>query len=234
MKITLVGHSTLLIEMGQTRVLTDPYFGAGNTAYERLTPPAQPASSLPKVDMVLVSHLHWDHIDLDYLRSLGEDVPITTSIPNRGFLRLTGIKNVQSLPLWQPRPLNDIRLIAVPALHPVPAIGFILQSDTEQVYFAGDTYYGPFMSELGRKFQIDVALLPVTTYRIPMTMGEKSAVLAVQSICPGVVIPIHLGIQPRIPLMRTNDTPEGFKSRVKASGLKSEVVILQPGQCWEG
>lgn len=234
MKITLVGHSTVLIEMGHTRILTDPYFGMGNSAYERLTPASQPSSSLPKVDLVLVSHLHWDHIDLEYFHSLGDEVPIGASIPNRGILRLMGLKNVVSLPLWQVKQYNDLRLIAVPALHPVPAVGFILQCGEEQVYFAGDTYYGPFMNELGRNFQIDVALLPVTTYRIPMTMGEKSAVMAVQAICPGVVIPIHLGIQPRTPLMRTGDTPEGFKRRVKASGLKSEVVILQPGQCWEG
>ncbi len=98
---------------------------------------------------------------------------------------------------------------------------------------AGDTYHGPFMAEIGRRFRIDVALLPVTTYRIPMTMGEKSAVLAARDLNPATVIPIHLGLRPRSPLLRTRQTPQGFERRLRQAGLDTPVVHLAAGASWE-
>jgi Beta-lactamase superfamily domain len=98
---------------------------------------------------------------------------------------------------------------------------------------AGDTYHGPFMAEIGRRFRIDVALLPVTTYRIPMTMGEKSAVLAARDLNPATVIPIHLGVRPRSPLLRTRQTPLGFESRLREAGLDTRLVCLDDGGSWE-
>ena len=108
--------------------------------------------------------------------------------------------------------------------------GFIITSEGKQVYFAGDTFYAPFMAEVGRRFKLDVALIPVTTFRIPMTMGEKQAVRAVQELKPRLVIPIHLGVQPRSPLLRTNHTPEGFIRRLREAGLETDVALLQIGE----
>ena len=74
--------------------------------------------------------------------------------------------------------------------------------------------------------------MPVTTFRIPMTMGEKSAMQAVQALRSKTVIPIHLRIQPCSPILRTGQTPEGFTRRVRDAGLKAEVVILREGESW--
>lgn len=89
------------------------------------------------------------------------------------------------------------------------------------------------MKEIGRHFAIDVALLPVTTFRIPTSMGEKSAVRAVHDLAPQVVVPIHPGIEPRAPVLRTGDTPEGFAKRVREAKLEAEVCILREGESWE-
>jgi hypothetical protein len=124
-------------------------------------------------------------------------------------------------------------ITAVPATHLARTTGFVAQTETTRVCFAGDTYYRPYMAEIGRRFQIDVALLPVTTYRLPMTMGEKGAALAARDLGCGVVIPIHLGVQPRSPLLRTRQTPEGFERRLRAADLETEVVMLAPGDSWE-
>jgi len=75
-------------------------------------------------------------------------------------------------------------------------------------------------------------LIPVTTFRIPMTMGEKQAVEAVRLLAPQVVIPIHLGIIPRSPLMRTSHSPGGFRERARQAGLSANIVILQEGESW--
>src|SRR5271157_6020805 len=77
MKITMIGHSTVLIEAAGKRVLTDPYFGLrGNPAYARVRPPARSREELTDVDLVLISHNHWDHTDRKFLRMLPPSAPV--------------------------------------------------------------------------------------------------------------------------------------------------------------
>jgi L-ascorbate metabolism protein UlaG (beta-lactamase superfamily) len=133
---------------------------------------------------------------------------------------------------WEKRRFGSLTVTAVPALHLAVTTGYVLESDGRSVYFAGDTYYGPFIKELGQRFRLAVALMPVTTFRIPMTMGEKAALRAVQDLRPSVVVPIHLGVRPRSPLLRTSHTPESFSRRVSEAGLEVETVILREGDSW--
>jgi L-ascorbate metabolism protein UlaG (beta-lactamase superfamily) len=121
----------------------------------------------------------------------------------------------------------------VPASHVTITRGFVIEAVDKKIYFAGDTYYRGFMKEIGKRFMLDLALLPVTTFRIPMTMGEKRAVRAVQALSPKTVIPIHSGIIPRSPLLRTNQSAEGFTKRLRDAGLSTEVRILHEGESWE-
>ena len=143
-----------------------------------------------------------------------------------------GGRNVTGIKKWDSISLGEITITAVPALHLTATVGYVLQSENKQVYFAGDTFYRPFMQDIGGRFQLDVALMPVTTYRIPMTMGEKQAVQAVQALKPAVVIPIHLGLKPRSPLLRTAQTPEHFAQRLEETGTTSKVVILREGESY--
>lgn len=147
--------------------------------------------------------------------------------------RLKGARNVIGLGKWEQKQFGAIRVTAVPAAHVAITRGFVIEAEDKKIYFAGDTYYRGFMKEIGTKFTLDVALLPVTTYRVPMTMGEKNAARAVEALSPKTVIPIHLGIIPRNPLLRTHDTPEGFMKRLRDAGLNTEVKILREGEYWE-
>jgi len=231
MKVTMIGHSTVLIETDGKRILTDPYFSLwGNPAYKRVAPPAMTREQLKDVDLVLVSHNHFDHTDPRFFRSLASDVPVVAPRASSWVTRLKGARNVIGLGKWEVKQLGAIRVTAVPARHITVTRGFVVQAEGKSIYFAGDTYYREFMMEIGKKFSLDLALMPVTTFRIPLTMGETSAVKAVRDLSPKVVIPIHLGIQPRSPLMRTGQTPEGFRKRCQDAGLNVEVRILREGE----
>jgi L-ascorbate metabolism protein UlaG (beta-lactamase superfamily) len=233
MRITLIGHSTVLLEMGGQRVLTDPYFGRrGNPAYARLTPPARRRDELQDVDLVLVSHNHWDHTDRRYFRGLPETVPVLAPHGASWVTRLKGASNAAGIRPWDQRRFGALTVTAVPALHLARTVGYVVGDGERQVYFAGDTYHRPFLAEIGRRFDLDVALMPVTTYRIPMTMGEKGAVEAARDLGAPVVMPIHLGIQPRSPLLRTGQSPQGFARRLGEAGLAAEVVLLGEGESW--
>ena len=234
MQVTLIGHSTVLLEMDGARILTDPYFGTwGNPAYRRLTPPALPREDLKDVDLVLVSHNHFDHTDRQYFSALPGHVPVVAPARVKWLIKLRGARNVRGMRAWEAQRFDSVEVTAVPALHMAVTLGFVIRCGGEQVYFAGDTFYRPFMAEIGKRFQLDLALIPVTTFRIPMTMGEKGAVRAVQELKPSTVIPIHLGLQPRSPLMRTGHSPEGFRSRLREAGIDTTVAILGEGERWQ-
>lgn len=230
----MIGHCTVLIETNGKRIITDPYFGQqGNLIYKRLAPSARTRESLKDVDVVLISHNHWDHIDPKYFRLLPSSVPVIAPKLTTWKTKLHGAKNVTGVSTWETWYLEKLAVTAVPALHITVAAGYVIQSEGKQVYFAGDTYYHPFMKKIGQRFQLDIALLPVTSYRIPMTMGEKGAVRAVEVLSPKVVIPIHKAIIPRLALMRTHHTLEGFQQRVQKTKLECNTVILQEEQSWE-
>jgi L-ascorbate metabolism protein UlaG (beta-lactamase superfamily) len=234
MRITMIGHSTILIETGATRLLTDPYFGTlGHIAYARTSQPALGRDEIGRLDGVLVSHGHWDHTDRQFFRNHAPGVPVLLPSGTSTLMRLKGVRTPVPVRTWQSRRLGDAVVTAVPALHLARTAGWVVQTDEACLYFAGDTYYRPFMAEIGRRFPIDAALMPVSTYRIPMTMGEKAAVKAAGDLGAATVVPIHLGVQPRSPLLRTRQSPEGFERRLRGSGLPTRVVHLANGESWE-
>lgn len=232
MKITLIGHDTLLFETGGCKIVTDPYFGTwGNLAYSRTTRPSCTRQDLSRVDAVLVSHDHWDHTDSAYFRLIG-DTPVVVPRLTRWMYRLMGCRNTIPLDTWDDLELGPVTITAVPAIHGTVSQGYVIQAEGKNVYFAGDTFHRPFMADIAHRFQLDAALIPVTTFRLPMTMNEKQAVHAVQDLNPKVVLPIHLALRPRSIFNRTGDTAEHFAERLKEKGSSTPVVILKPGESY--
>jgi L-ascorbate metabolism protein UlaG (beta-lactamase superfamily) len=233
MKILMVGHSTVLIEVWGQKILTDPYFGTdGSLFYERIAPPALPREAFGDVNLVLLSHNHWDHVDSNLFHLLSPEVPTVT--PARA-LRTTlrqGAKHVIGLKVWEDQSFGGIRITAVPALHDAIAVGFVLETREGQLYFSGDTYYHSFMKRIGKRWKLDVALMPVANTGLPFTMGQRGAVKAIQDLSPKVVIPIHMGMKLRFSYLRTTEMAEGFARRVREENLATRVVILRDGEVW--
>jgi len=230
----MVGHSTVLIETAGKKILTDPYFSInGNPAYRRLAPPSDSREAFMEIDMVLLSHNHWDHVDSRFFHQLSPRVPVYCPRLAVPFARLLGVQNAIGLNAWQSIETDSVKITAVPAVHLAFTIGFVIQSEGKQIYFAGDTYYSPFMREIGSSFHLDAALMPVTTFNPPMTMGEQDAVHAVEDLAPLTIIPIHLGITPRPPFLRSRQTPESFEEQLHIAGLATHVVLLNNGETWD-
>jgi L-ascorbate metabolism protein UlaG (beta-lactamase superfamily) len=230
----MIGHSTVLFDGAGTRLLTDPYFSSvGHLAYARKNPPALTREEARDVDGVVVSHSHWDHTDRRFFRSLDASVPVIAPAGTSLVLRLKGVQNLVEVKPWEKRTIGAAIITAVPATHLARSLGYVVEMDGMCAYFAGDTYHRPFMKEIGRRFRIDVALMPVATFRIPPTMGESGAAATVRDLRPNTVIPIHDGIQPRSLLLRTRQTPATFARRIAAEGLDTRVVHLREGEQWE-
>jgi L-ascorbate metabolism protein UlaG (beta-lactamase superfamily) len=232
MRITMIGHSSVLLESNGQRILTDPWFGTwGNLAYARTAPASVKADELRNVDVVLISHHHWDHMDTRFVRSLPSTTTVMTSAASAVMCRA---RNATTLEKWQTTSAGAFNITAVPAIHLAFApLGFVIEAEGRAIYFAGDTYFGDFMNRIGSQFALDVALMPVTSFRIKPTMGEDGALRAAEALRARTIIPIHLGISPRSPLLRSKETPERFSDRLKAKGVNSEVRVLREGESFE-
>jgi len=243
-----VGHATVLIAVDRFRVLTDPILTSRVVHLRRRVPPPE----LERVDVVLISHLHMDHLHLRSLRTVVEGVRV---VAPRGSARL-----FRSLPIAQLDEVVDGDVVTLRAESDVaPAIeariveadhsnsrgphsrrvaepvGYIVSTGDRAVYFAGDTDLFDAMRDFP---PIDIALLPIWGWG--PTLGERHldprrAATATHWIDPRHVVPIHWGtytpITPRRGTPAWIENPLGaFRAELDALGLGDRLVALRPGE----
>jgi L-ascorbate metabolism protein UlaG (beta-lactamase superfamily) len=217
LRVTMVNHATVLLQMDSLNILTDPVWSAkvgleGQFGVRRHRPPGIPFDSLPRIDIVLVSHDHYDHMDLPSLRRLQQRYHprIITGLGNPGYLATQGIQGAEQLDWWQSASLaRGVRLTAVPARHWSGRTlgdryerlweGFVIEGARDTVYFAGDTGWGRMYRELHARWsRFTLALLPVAPFRPRWYMARKhlspdDAVRVAIETRSAMVIPIHWG-----------------------------------------
>jgi L-ascorbate metabolism protein UlaG (beta-lactamase superfamily) len=227
----------VLVEHGGVRLLTDPVLRARLAHLRRHAPaPEVPAG----VDAVLLSHLHYDHLDLPSLNLLPSDVRVLAPAGAGALLGPAGIRHVEELVPGDVTDAGGLRIEATPAEHddrrrPLGAratpIGFVVRG-RPSVYFAGDTGMFPGMAELA---PVDVALLPVAGWGPklgPGHMDSEDAAQAAALLRPGVAVPIHWGtLHPRGRRRGTwfHAPPHEFAARVAELAPDVDVRILEPG-----
>ncbi len=218
MRITMVNHSTLLIQVQGVNLLTDPTWSEstgpfGRTGPSRYRDPGIAFDTLPPIDVVFVSHSHYDHMDLPTLERLNEThQPLfIVGLGNAGNLAKVGIDNVIELDWWQSMPLNDSLLLTMtPAEHWSKRSlldtnrtlwgSFVLQTGSEAiVFFAGDTGSGEHFKQIYDRFgAVQVALMPIGAYLPRWFMRDNhlspaEALDAAATLQSDVMIPMHFG-----------------------------------------
>ena len=180
--ITWIGHATLLVQLDGLSVLTDPQWSdrAGPTLWlgpRRLGPPGLAFESLPRIDVVVISHDHFDHLDLPTVRRLAatHDPLFLVPLGLRAWFRDNGMSHVEELDWWQERQYRGVRFVCVPAQHfsqrsfwdgnrRLWASWAIVGRD-RRLYFGGDTGYFAGFREAGRRLgPFDVAALAIGAY----------------------------------------------------------------------
>lgn len=241
-RIVFLGHATVLIELGGVRLLTDPVL-LGRVAHLRRQVPPPVPSALERVDAVLISHLHHDHLDLASLRRLGEETPVVVPAGAAEWLRRRGFRRVTELEVGQSASFGGVEVQAVPAHHDArrpgapraPALGYLLRG-RQKVYFAGDTGLFDAMSDIAPA--LDVALLPVAGWgsRLgPGHMGPRDAAIAAAMLSPRIAIPIHWGTLRPIGTgargrAQLADPPRLFAEQTAVTAPQVRVTVLAPGQ----
>ncbi len=233
MKIIYIGHSTLLIEDNGFNILTDPFFSSNFSGMKRKLLPSMPVEQLPKIDLILISHTHPDHCDYDTLSKMDKSITVMMPPKTSSKVRKMGFR-VIGLDCWESKNINQYKINAVPAKHQGKCTGFVLEGN-KTIYFAGDTFFIPSMTEISKKYKLDVTFLPIGGNRFfgfKMIMDPQDAVLATKELKSKVVIPIHFGTFGKIPLMFSmNGSPSDFISNIKDDIIKNSIKVLNVGQC---
>ncbi|GAA1566481.1 MULTISPECIES: MBL fold metallo-hydrolase [Kribbella] len=173
--VTRIGHACQLIEIGDRRILTDPWFTQTATYYqgERV---ASQVADLGRIDAVVVSHEHYDHCDLDALVDGGFDlgVPLVGPGTVAAIARNKGFRDVRAIEAWEATAVGDVRVTAAPGKHGVHEITFVIQSGGRTVYFGGDSLRVPELDTIPERFgRIDLAILPTNGLCIrPMNLEQ--------------------------------------------------------------
>jgi L-ascorbate metabolism protein UlaG (beta-lactamase superfamily) len=244
--LTYLGHATVLLEIEGTQVITDPVLRQGATFLRRV-PGAADLRSYTDADIVLISHLHHDHLDLPSLRLMRDDCVIVVPLGAGDWLRRKGFDVVVELEPGQTLTHGSMTVTATFADHSgrreplgptALAVGYLIESGPALVYFAGDTDLFDGMRTLTEPGRLDVALLPVWGWGPnlgPGHLNPERAAEAVEMLQPRYAVPIHWGtLSPagmhRMPLSRIYDPPHEFAHAVNSLGLAVEVLVTQPGE----
>jgi len=247
LRVTWLGHSTVLIEIGGLRVLTDPVWGARasptqHAGPKRFQPVPVPISALPPIDLVIVSHDHYDHLDYPTIRQLRKrDVPFVTSLGVGEHLEAWGVRpeRIVELDWWESHSLPGSELIVTAApsqhfsgrgLHDRNATSWssmAIRSQRHAVFFSGDTgltsEYQAIRERLG---PFDLVMLEVGAFHPAwgdVHLGPDNALKALRLLGGGAFLPVHWGTFNLA--MHAWDQPA---EALLESGCRMDVHLLMP------
>ncbi len=235
MRVTMIGHSTLLIEAGQERIVTDPFFtSAPRSVTVRTSPPSMTGEeAAATATLVLVSHNHPDHCDPSFFAALDPSVPVV--IP-KGMEWPAGMEapgNVVELEEWETQQIGTVTVSATPAEHVPVCCGFVIKAEKRRLYFAGDTKAAAFMRQIATELPVEIAVLPIRCARLGPGITAGTIVETVEMLDVDRVIAMHLHVRAKggplanikHPASRVGDTVREWKPGVRFNAPKAGTVI---------
>jgi N-acyl-phosphatidylethanolamine-hydrolysing phospholipase D len=260
---TWVGHSTALVQLGGLNVLTDPMWSERASPLpwigpRRWVPPGVALEALPPIDLVLLSHDHYDHLDARTVRALAGQYPeahwlVPTGVAS--LVRRLGAQRISELGWWDEVTVGPARVACTPAQHfsgrglrdrmRTLWCGWIVRAGGESLCFAGDTGYHPAFLDIGERYgPFDLSLLPIGAYEPrwfmrPVHMSPEEAVRAFRDLNRGTSAdprrhPIALGIHWgtfKLTDEPMDEPPHRTRTAWRAAGLPDDALwVLKHGE----
>jgi len=252
--LTWIGHSSLLVRIRGKTILTDPVFSKRASPFSligprRIVPPAFALNELPEIDFVVISHSHYDHLDLKTVRYLATRNKTTTFFVPLGLKKLlesVGATEVFELDWWDQVQTDDLTFIATPAHHWSARTFFdrnktlwsswMITSENFKFFFAGDTGYSSDFKEIKKNLgSPDVAAIPIGAYAPRAFMkgnhvNPTEAVNIFQDLQAKTAIAIHWGTF-KLSTEPLREPPEKLRSELERRNIKPDrFIILNHGE----
>jgi L-ascorbate metabolism protein UlaG (beta-lactamase superfamily) len=247
--VTFIGHSSFFLQIGGRNVVVDPNFAQWLFVLKRLRRPGLRIKDLPAIDLVLVTHAHFDHLHRPSLRAIAR---ATHRIAGRGpvivvprnvsdLVRDLGFRKIVELDWWQEYRHETVTITHTPSRHWGARVikdmhrgygGYVIRSHKHSVYHAGDTAYFEGFREIGDRLAPELALLPIGAYEPPsfrqVHTSPADAVQAFLDLGSRWMVPMHYGSF-RLSHEPVDEPPRFLGREANKWGVRNRVFVLKEG-----
>ena len=247
--LTFIGHSSFFLQMAGRNLLLDPNFARWLFVLKRLRQPGVRVQDLPPIDLVLVTHAHFDHLHRPSLRAIvshnrrryGRTPGIVLPRNVSDLVSDLGFREIIELDWWEESHFGNVTITHVPSRHWGARVlrdqhrgfgGYVLHSRHDSLYHAGDTAYFPGFSEIGERLRPQLALLPIGAYDPPafrnVHASPADAVRAFLDLRARWLIPMHYGSF-RLSHEPLDEPLRLLAQEARAAGVQHRLLVLQEG-----
>ena len=239
--VTWIGHASFLIQFSDLNVLVDPNFANWLFLLKRIKRAGLRLQDLPKIDLVLLTHAHFDHFHKPTLRKLPQP---KIGIMPRGvgeLARNLGFSRVIELAWWESFSQGDWKVTFTPSKHWGARTlrdahrgygGFVLEHQGRKIYHAGDSAYFDGFAEIGKKLRPEIALLPIGAYHPEsfrsVHMGPDEAVRAFKDLRAKILVPMHYGAF-KLSFEAMDEPPRLLREIVAQQKLRKHLKMREEG-----
>ena len=247
--VTFIGHASFFVQIGGQNVVIDPNFARWLFVLKRLRKPGLRIEDLPAIDLVLVTHAHFDHLHRPSLRAIVQQTlrkrgkAPTIVVPHHVFDLVSdlGFHEIVELDWWKNLQHGDLTITHVPSRHWGARIlkdshrgygGYVLHAGKHSVYHAGDTAYFSGFREIGKRLAPELALLPIGAYNPPqfrnVHTSPADATRAFLDLNSRWMVPMHYGTF-RLSHEPVDEPLQLLAQEAQAAGTKDKVVVMEEG-----
>ena len=238
--VTWIGHATFLVQMHGVNILIDPNWALWHSIFKRVRRPGIALQELPPIDLIMVSHAHYDHLHLKSLAEIANGQPILMPRRVSPLVRRLDLEPVE-MDWWDNIEVDGVKITFTPARHWGARYvhdlhrgfgGFTLTIGNRTLYHCGDSAYFEGFKEIGSRFDINLALMPIGAYDAPsgrtVHMNPEEALDAFLDLQADTMIPMHYGSFP-LGGEPMHEPLERLIYKAGSEGLSHRVRILEEG-----
>jgi L-ascorbate metabolism protein UlaG (beta-lactamase superfamily) len=239
--VTWIGHASFLVQFRNLNVLIDPNFANWLFLLKRLKRAGLKIEDLPPVDVVLLTHAHFDHFHKPTLRRLPRPKIAVTPWGMAELAYGLGFERIIELEWWESFARDAWKVTLTPGKHWGARLlhdahrgygGFVLEHEGRRIFHAGDTAYFEGFKEIGEQLKPEIALLPIGAYRPErfrsVHMGPDEAVEAFYDLGARWMVPMHYGTF-KLSFEHLDDPPRWLRQIAQKEGLADRVRWLEEG-----
>ena len=240
--ITWIGHASFLIQTQKVNILIDPNWAKWLKVVKRVKMPGLSIRDLPEIDLVLITHAHFDHLDRRTLRKIAGGQPIVVPFEVGNLVHDLGFRTVNELDYWQSFTIGAVKITLTPCHHWGARMlhdshrgfgGYVIEVAGRSVFHCGDTAYFQGFKEIGARLPMDIALRPIGAYAAPsgrdVHMNPEEAVQAFLDLGAKKLVPMHYGTF-RLSYEPIDEPPQRLISSAEKHGIGEKVFIMTEGQ----